>query len=38
MTGFEPRISGIGSDRFANWTTITAQNNAFAQNLFALDV
>ena len=25
MTGFEPRISGIGSDRSANWATTTAQ-------------
>ena len=23
MTGFEPRISGIGSDRSANWATTT---------------
>ena len=24
MTGFEPRISGVGSDRFTNWDTTTA--------------
>ena len=24
MTGFEPRISGIGSDHSANWATTTA--------------
>ena len=26
MTGFEPRISGAGSDRSTNWATTTAQN------------
>ena len=25
MLGFEPRISGVGSDRSANWATTTAQ-------------
>ena len=25
MTGFEPRISGIGSDCSTNWATTTAQ-------------
>ena len=25
MTGFEPRISGVGSDRSTNWATTTAQ-------------
>ena len=25
MTGFEPRTSGIGSDRTTNWATTTAQ-------------
>ena len=25
MTGFEPRTSGIGSDRYTNWATTTAQ-------------
>ena len=25
MTGFEPRTSGIGSDRSTNWATTTAQ-------------
>ena len=24
MTGFEPRTSGVGSDRFVNWATTTA--------------
>ena len=24
MTGFEPRTSGIGSDRSTNWATTTA--------------
>ena len=24
MTGFEPQISGIGSDRSTNWATTTA--------------
>ena len=26
MTGFEPRTSGIGSDRSTNWATTTAQD------------
>ena len=26
MTVFEPRISGVGGDRSANWATSTAQN------------
>ena len=26
MTGFEPRTSGIESDRSTNWATTTAQN------------
>ena len=25
MTGFEPRTSGVGSDRSTNWATTTAQ-------------
>ena len=25
MTGFEPRTSGIGSDRSTNWATTTAR-------------
>ena len=25
MTGFEPRISGVGSNRSTNWATTTAQ-------------
>ena len=25
MTGFEPRISGVGGDRSTNWATTTAQ-------------
>ena len=25
MTGFEPQISGIGSNRSANWATTTAK-------------
>ena len=25
MTGFEPRTSGIGSNRSTNWATTTAQ-------------
>ena len=28
MTGFEPRTSGIGSDRSTNWATTTAQSFA----------
>ena len=27
MLGFEPRISGVGSDRIANCNTITAHGN-----------
>ena len=27
MTGFEPRISGVGSDRFTNYATTTAQSS-----------
>ena len=30
MTGFEPQISGVGSNRFTNWATTTAQ---FVENL-----
>ena len=29
MTGFEPRTSGIGSDRSTNWATITAWTYMF---------
>ena len=29
MIGFEPRISGIGSDRSTNWATTTATNTTF---------
>ena len=29
MTGFEPRTSGIGSDRSTNWATTTAQYTQF---------
>ena len=25
MTGFKPRISGVGSDRSTNWATTTTQ-------------
>ena len=25
MTGFEPRTSGVGIDRFTNWATSTGQ-------------
>ena len=27
MAGFEPRISGVGSDRSSNWATTTALPN-----------
>ena len=27
MTGFEPRTSGIGSDRSTNWATTTAHGS-----------
>ena len=30
MTGFEPQISGIGSDRSANWATSTARGANFS--------
>ena len=29
MTGFEPRTSGIGSDRSTNWATTTARSNNY---------
>ena len=29
MTGFEPRTSGIGSDRSTNWATTTAHELMF---------
>ena len=29
MTGFEPQISGIGSDRSTNYATTTAQDILF---------
>ena len=29
MTGFEPRTSGVGSNRSTNWVTTTAQVNDF---------
>ena len=29
MTGFEPRISGVGGDRSTNWATTTAQLSGF---------
>ena len=29
MTGFEPRTSGIGSDRSTNWSTTTASSYSF---------
>ena len=31
MTGFEPRISGVGSNRSANWTTTTGHDHSAAQ-------
>ena len=31
MTGFEPRTSGIGSDRSTNWATTTSQKNEFLE-------
>ena len=31
MSGFEPRISGVGSDRSTNFTTSTAQVVNFQQ-------
>ena len=31
MTGFEPRTSGIGSDRSTNWATTTAQLGLFLE-------
>ena len=30
MTGFEPRTSGIGSDRSTNWATTTAKNYSYS--------
>ena len=32
MTGFEPRTSGIGSNRSTNWATTTAQKLLFPMN------
>ena len=29
MTGFEPRTSGVGSDRSTNWAMTTAQKRDF---------
>ena len=29
MTGFEPRTSGIGSDRSTNWATTTSRGHLF---------
>ena len=34
MTGFEPRISGFGSDRSANWATTTAQSDTSLPRTF----
>ena len=34
MTGFEPRTSGVGTDRFANWATTTAHKFYFAIGFF----
>ena len=33
MTGFEPRTSGIGSDRSTNWATTTAEVSCDGKNL-----
>ena len=35
MTGFEPRTSGIGSDRSTNWATTTAQHIRYFIQPFA---
>ena len=32
--GFEPRTSGVGIDRFANWATTTAHKFYFAIGFF----
>ena len=34
MTGFEPRISDVGSNRSANWATTTAQFSTSFMSLF----
>ena len=34
MTGFEPRITGVGSNRATNCATTTAQVNVNVLNLF----
>ena len=34
MTGFEPRTSGIGSDRSTNWATTTSQFNEILMLMF----
>ena len=36
MTGFEPRTSGIGSDRSTNWATTTAQQDSKFTAIFDL--
>ena len=36
MTGFEPRTSGIGSDRSTNWATTTALKKTFYFGRFSL--
>ena len=33
MTGFEPRTSGIGSDRSTNWATTTALESQLFEEL-----
>jgi len=38
MTGFEPRTSGIGSDRSTNWATTTAQMSKFSASKYFVKV
>ena len=37
MLGFEPRVSGVRSDRSTNWATTTARNLTFICNYFAAE-
>ena len=37
MLGFDPRVSGVRSDRSTNWATTTARNLTFICNYFAAE-
>ena len=37
MTGFEPRTSGIGSDRSTNWATTTARLQIFERSITSFE-